>query len=232
MFKRSAPHRRFGLASAAFIAFVVLSTGAVSADTGPVGGTFTQSGKSADAGSGECVSNGDGTSTCSSLGVSVFAGKMSDTVSGVTHAKQVCVYRDQFTYDEATGDLVGEPVSEFGCEVDLPSGTLAFGRNLSTATLARTTVTVEQWICDELACEPVSSRDLTVVGTWTGSGPTTSSKYRSTFDDGTCRYAEAGKGSSREASFTGTIDGESLGVDAYATIRDGKSTFRSRCIEI
>lgn len=232
MLQRSTIRSRFGLAGAALIALLVLSTGAVSADTGPIGGTFTQNGKSADAGSGDCVSNGDGTVTCSGLGISVFLGKMSDSVSGVTHANQACAYTDRFTYSEATGEIVGEYISEYGCEVDLPSGQLAFGRNLSTATLKTTTVTLERWDCDELACELVSTRDVAVAGTWTGIGPTMTSKWRSTFDDGTCRYADAGKGSSREASFTGSIGGASLGPDTFASIRDGKSTFRSRCIEI
>jgi hypothetical protein len=144
----------------------------------------------------------------------------------------VCAYTDRFTYSEATGEIVGEYVSEYGCAVDLPSGRLTFGRNLSTATLKTTTVTLERWDCDDLSCELVSTRDVAVAGTWTGVGPTTTSKWRSTFDDGTCRYADAGKGSSREASFTGTIGGVSLGSDRHAAIQDGKSTFRSRCIEI
>ncbi len=157
---------------------------------------------------------------------------MSDNFSGVTHANQVCVYRERFTYSEDTGDLVGEPLSEFGCKIDLSSGTITFGRKLSTVTLAATTVTIEQMVCDDVSCEPGSSRDVTVVGTWTGVGATTSSKYRSSFDDGTCRYADSWKGSSRNASFVGTIDGVSLGAEGYAYIQEGKSTYRSRCSEI
>lgn len=231
--QRSTSRRRFGLASAAVIALLVLSTGSAAADTSPGGDArFSQTGKSADAGSGECISNGDGTTTCSFVGISVFAGKMSDSVSGVTHVNQVCVFSDSFTFSDETGELVGEPLVESGCEVDLPSGRLVFGAKLTTAKLAATTVSVQQFVCDEFSCEPGASRNVTVVGSWTGFGPTMSSKFRSTFDDGMCRYAESGKGSSREASFVGSVDGVSLGADTFASIGEGRFTFRSRCIEV
>jgi hypothetical protein len=116
VFQRSRPRFRSALTAAAVIALLVLSTGSAAAATPPPGGdaTFTQNGKSADASSGECASNGDGTSTCSDVGISVFAGKMSDNVSGVTHANQVCVFLDLSTIDDATKALVSEYVSENG----------------------------------------------------------------------------------------------------------------------
>lgn len=221
------------MASAAVIALLVLSTGSAAADTSPGGDArFSQNGKSAEASSGECTSNGDGTTTCSSVGISVFAGKMSDSISGVTHANQVCAFIDNVTFDDETGEPVGEPIFESGCEVDLPSGRLVFGTKLTTARLATTTVAVQQFVCDEFSCEAGASRNVTVVGTWTAFGPTMSSKFRSTFDDGTCRFAESGRGSNREASFVGSVDGVSLGADTFASINDGRFTFRSRCIEI
>ena len=233
MFHRSSPRFRIAGIAAAVLALLVLSAGSVAADTTPpADGRFTQNGTSADAYSSTCTSSGNDTTTCSEVGLSVFAGKMSDSVSGVTHASQVCAFIDNFTFDDETGELVGEPVFESGCEVDLPSGRLVFGAKLSTARLAATTVSVQQFVCDEFSCEPGASRDVTVVGTWTGFGPTMSSKFRSTFDDGTCRYAESGKGSSREASFVGSVDGVSLGADTFASIGDGRFTFRSRCIEV
>jgi hypothetical protein len=231
VFHRSTPRTRFGLMSAAIIALLVLSAGSVAADTGPGVGTFTQNGKSADTYAGDCDSNGDGTSTCWDAGLSVFAGKMSDSLSGVTHSNQVCAFVDSYTYDETTGDYVGDPTYESGCKVDLPSGTLTFGRNLSSATLATTTIAIQQYVCDEYSCEPGASRDVTIGGTWTGVGPTFSQKYRSASDDGTCRFNESGKGSSREASFSGTIAGRSL-EDVYGSISDGKFTYRSRCVEV
>jgi hypothetical protein len=232
VFQRPTHRFRSALTSAAVIALLVLSTGSAAAATGPgIDGTFTQNGTSAVAASSGCVSNVDGTSTCSDDWIEVFAGKMSDSLSGVTHVNQVCLFLNAVTFD-ATGVPVGEPVSESGCKVDLPSGTIGFGSKLTTVKLAPTVISLQRYVCvDKSTCEPVSSRDVTVGGTWTGVGPITFSKYRSVGDDGTCRYDEAGKGYTRGASFSGTIDGLSFGQD-YASITDGKSTYRSRCSEV
>lgn len=231
MFHRSMPRARLGLASAAVIALLVISAGSVAADTSPGPGTFTQNGKSADVYTGGCDSNGNGTSTCWDAGLSVFAGKMSDSFSGVSHANQVCVNVDSYVIDDVTGDFVGDPTFESGCKVDLPSGRLTFGRNLSSATLAPTTISIQKYVCDEYICTPGSSRDVTAGGTWTGVGPTYFQKYRTSSNDGTCRSNESGKGSMREASLTGTIAGHSL-VNSYGSISDGKFTYRSRCLEV
>lgn len=237
MIQRSAPHAqrtRVGLASAAVIALLVLTTGSVFADTTGPGGDaiFSQNGKSADVGAGTCVSNGDDTETCTNVGISVFAGRMSDSISGVTHANQVCASHETFTYSEATGEYLGEPVFEYGCQVDLPAGILSFGRKLSTVTLRATTVSIQQQVCGEFECVPGASRTVTVAGTWTGVGPIAFGKWRFDGDDGTCRYAESGKGYNREATFAGSLDGESFGADTVGYLTDGKSSFRSRCIEI
>jgi hypothetical protein len=231
VFHRSMPRSRYGLMSVAVIAILVLSAGSAAADTNPGLGTFTQNGKTADVYSGGCDSNGNGTSTCWDAGLSIFAGKMSDSFSGVSHANQVCANVDSYTVDDATGDYIGEPVFESGCTVDLPNGSLTFGRNLASATLATTTISIQQYVCDEYTCVPGSSRDVTVSGAWTGTGPTYFQKYRSSSDDGTCRFNDSGKGSFRDASFSGTIAGNSLD-DAYGSISDGKFTYRSRCSEV
>ena len=217
------------IAVAALLAF---SAGSVAADTAPgVGGTFTQNGTSADLFTSVCSPNGDDTTTCSEQGLSVFTGKMNESVSGARHGNQVCVYIGAFTYDDLTGEPVGDPVFESGCSVDLPAGTVTIGKNLSSVRLATTTVDVHDFICDEIACEPGPSRDVTVAGTWTGVGPIYTSKYRSTFDDGACRSHESGKGSNRAASFTGVIDGHGFGDDVQASIASGRFSYRSRCIE-
>jgi len=231
VFHRSSRRTRFGLLVPGVIALLVLSVGAVAADTSPGPGTFTQNGKSADSYTGGCDSNGDGTTTCWDAGLSVFAGKMSDSLSGVSHANQACANVDSYTVDDATGEYIGEPVFEYGCKVDLPNGSLTFGRNLASARLAATTISIEQYVCDEYTCVPGASRDVTVGGTWTGTGPTYFQKYRSTSDDGTCRFNDSGKGSFRDGSFSGTIAGHSI-ADAYGSISDGKFTYRSRCSEV
>jgi hypothetical protein len=233
VFHRSTSRARFGLVSAAVVALLVLSAGSVAADTTPGGsGTFTQNGTSADAFSGGCTPNGDATTTCWDAGLSVFVGKMSDSFSGVSHGNQVCANRSTYTIDDVTGDFVGQPVFESGCQVDVPNGTLTVGRNLTSLTLRVTTISLEQYVCDEYTCVPGSSRAVTVVGTWTGSGPTFSQKYRSASDDGTCRFNESGKGSSREATFVGSVAGQDIGTDGYASLSNGKFSYRSRCIEI
>jgi hypothetical protein len=231
MFHRSTSRSRFASAAAAGLVLLMLSVGSVAADTAPPGGgTFTQNGTSADVFGGRCIPNGDDTSTCSDLGLSVFVGKMSDSATRATHANQVCAHLGTYVVDDVTGDILGDPVFESGCEVDVPNGTLRIGKGLTSVSLSTTTIEVNEYICDELGCEPGPGRDVAVVGSWTGFGPTYSSKYRSSNDDETCRTNESGKGSSRAASFVGTIDGLS-GGDSYASISNGRFTFRSRCIE-
>jgi hypothetical protein len=234
MFQSSRSRTRIGFSIAAVIALLALSTGAVAADTtGPGGdGTWTQDGKGADAyGYGGCVVNQDATATCTDVGVSVFVGKMSSSLSGVTHGNQVCVSVDRYTYDTESGDLVNEVLGQ-GCDVDVPSGTITFASGLSSVTLSSRTISVEQTICDAQDCSAGSNRNVSVSGVWTAIGPTFVSKYRYSGDDGTCRFDESGKTSNRDATFAGTVDGVTADAESYGSIRDGKSTFRSRCIEV
>ena len=229
---RSARRLRSALTAAAIIALLALSTGSVAASTPGGDGTFTQNGKTADVSGGSCVSNGDATTTCTNVGLFTFTGKMSDSLSGVTHSNQVCVILDTYTIRDETGQLVGPYVSENGCRVDLPNGSLTFGSGLSAATLAPMAITIVQLSCtDKFDCTPGTSREITINGTWLGSGPVVTSKYRSSGSDGICRYAESSKGSSREASFTGMVDGSAI-EGAYASLRDSKTTYRSRCSEV
>ena len=229
-------HHRFriGLVTASVVGLLVVSTGSVLAEATPAPGgdaTFTQDGRSADAWSGVCSPNGDGTSTCSGQGLSIFVGKMSDSLSGLTHVNQACVSIETYTIDDATGEIVGDYLFESGCTVDLPSRAIQSSKKLTSVALARTTLTIGEQVCDHDSCEIVSERPVTVEGTWTASGPTFSSRYRSLYDDGTCRYAERSTRKWREATFAGTIDGATL-PETYATIADGKSKFRSRCDEV
>jgi type 1 fimbria pilin len=229
---RSRSRSRSGSILIAVLVLLMLSAGSVAADTAPGGGgTFTQNGTTGDVYTSSCTPNGDDTSTCEERGLSVFTGRMSESISGVSHRDQVCVYLSTYTADDRTGELVGDPVFESGCAVDVPSGTVTVGKNLTSIRLSATTVEVYQFVCDKVSCEPGPSRDVRVVGTWTGFGSIFASKYRSSSDDGLCRSHESGKGSSREASFAGNVDGDAFGDDAYASIASGKFTFRSRCIE-
>jgi hypothetical protein len=232
VFQRSSKRSRLGLASAAVVALLVLSASSVAADTTPGGdGTFSQTGTSAEAYSGECSSNGDDTTTCSETGLNAFVGKMTDSVTHTSHTNQLCAYLATYTYDDATGDVVGSPVFEQGCAVDLPSSAIQIGSGLSSVSVRPTTISVEEQVCDEYECVPVSSRTISVDATWTGIGPVFTSKTRNSGDDGTCRYSDSGKGSSREATIVGSVDGQGFGADGFAYLSSGKFTFRSRCSE-
>jgi hypothetical protein len=210
---------------------LAISAGSVAADTTPaIGGTFTQHGTSADVFSSTCRPGPADTTACIEQGISAFTGKMTESVSGTRFRNQICVHRATFAYDEA-GDLVGEPVFEFGCVVDRPAGTLTIGKNLSSVTLATTTIEVSELVCDEFACAPGPSRGVTVRGTWTGVGSITVSRSHSSFDDGTCRSSDSSKGSFRSASFEGTLDGLAIGDDVQAGIAGGRFSYRTRCVE-
>jgi hypothetical protein len=215
----------------AAIALLAISAGSVAADTTPaIGGTFTQHGTSADVFASTCEPGAADTTTCIEQGISAFTGKMTESVSGTRFRNQICVHRATYSYD-GTGELVGEPTFEFGCVVDRPAGVVTIGKDLSSVTLATTTIEVSELVCDEFACEPGPSRDVTVRGTWTGVGPITASRSHSSFDDGTCRSRDSGKGSYRSASFVGTLDGQEVGDDPQAWITSGRFSYRTRCLE-
>lgn len=221
---------RLGLATTAIAALLAFSAGSVAAGTGGVDGTTSSNGKSADVNTFDCASNGDGTTTCTGFSLGIFAGKMTDNVTGVTHSNQVCVYLDSATYDDETGESIGTPKTESGCAVDLPNDTIKFGSNLSSATLAAVAVSIQQFDCsDKTDCVPGPIRTVAVAGSWVGVGTISSIKYRSTSGDGTCRETDSGKGTGRPADFSGTIDGVTAGVNGYASMSDGKFTYRSRC---
>ena len=225
---------RVGLASATMLVLVAVSSAPVAADTGPVGdGTFTQNGTNAYVSSGDCTSNENGTTTCSQTELSVFVGKMSDTVSGVTHSRQVCFYTAVVTYDDETGEYVDGFGYEAGCVEDVSSKSLVVGAKLSSVALASTKISIQRFTCADKGeeCEAGAIRDVTVSGTWTGLGPVYSSKDRSTGDDGYCRYSSSFSGSNREATFAGNVDAQAV-TNADTWLQNGKMTFRSRCVEV
>src|SRR6476661_1278354 len=171
---------RAAAAMAAVVGLLAVSVGPVAADTTPGGdGSYSQNGSTAELYASSCTDNGDDTFTCSEQQIGIFAGKMTDSVSGVTHSSQACATVGTYTIDVNTKEYVGEPIFERGCRADLPTGVIHFGSKLSGATLAATTITLEQWTCDEYDCYPGASRDVVVAATWTGVGSISSGKYRS-----------------------------------------------------
>ena len=224
---------RLAAATAAAVGMIATSVGAVAADTTPPGdASYSQNGHSAELYGETCTSNGDDTVSCLGHGLSVFTGKMTDSVTGVTHASQVCASLSSYTYSELTGEYVGLPTFEAGCRVDVPAGTIRIDAKLKSATLAPIHLTVQDEACDKFGCDPGAGRDIVVSASWTGFGPLTSSKGRGSSNDGTCRTSESFKGSSRQATVSGSLDGQPLGGDDYADISSGKSTFRSSCQEV
>lgn len=224
--------RRASAVAAAAIGLLVLSALPAAAATPPTGDKgYSQNGSTAEANSTACTEHGDNTVTCTDESIGAFVGKMTDSFSGVTHLNQVCVSIGTYTFDETTGEYIGEPVFERGCATDLPGGTIRIDSKLAWATLAPTTLTIEQLICSKESCEPGPSRVVAVSGSWLGTGLVASSKDRSTFDDGTCRFNFANKSSGREASFAGTLGDETFDSPDLGFLSSGRETFRSRCSE-
>ena len=217
----------------AVVGMIAVSAGPVAADTTPPGdATYTQNGSVARVDLGTCLFTTEDVISCTTSFVEIFNGKLSDDISGVTHANQLCVDIARYAFSSSTGEFVGEPTFEHGCAVDLPSGVIRFDSKLAWATLASTTVTVEQLICDKIECVPGPSREITVAGTWNGIGPIMTSKSKSTFDDGQCRYNYSAKASERLASFNGSITGMELEGNYEGWLLTGRFSFRSRCIEV
>jgi hypothetical protein len=157
---------------------------------------------------------------------------MTDTATGVTHVNQVCASIMTATYSDETGEFVGNPSFYQGCRVDLPTGALKVDAKLNWATLAATTVTLEDQGCEKTGCEPGTARDVVLVATWTGFGPLDSSKYHGSSNGGGCRSHETFKGSARAAEVTGSLGGEPLAGDRFGYLSMGKHTFRSSCTEV
>jgi hypothetical protein len=231
---RSSSGLRLAVLTAAVLSLVVLSAGPVAADTTPApDATFSQNGSNAEMYAASCTDNGDDTLTCVEHRIGIFAGKMTDDVSGVTRASQVCAAISSYTFSLITKEYIGAPIFERGCRADLPSGAIRFGTKLTGAALSATHLTVEQWTCDEEECQPGASRDVVVAATWTGIGPIQASKSRSSGGDGTCRYSDWSKGSGRNAAVQASFDGLAVGGgdDTGAYLSTGRYGFRSRCSE-
>src|SRR5215210_142089 len=110
---------------------IAASAGPVAADTTPPGdATFSQNGSSAELYAADCATDAD-TTTCSDESIYIFVGKMTDTLTGVTHASQVCVGLSTYSYSESNGEYIGNPSFEQGCRVDLPTGAIKIDSKLN-----------------------------------------------------------------------------------------------------
>jgi hypothetical protein len=222
------PRRVVGGFAAALV-LLALAAAPVAADTGPPAesSTFSQSGLSADASTGDCVDNGDATTTCSGMGIFLFAGKTRTGGEGASRGTELCAFVYTDTFVTATGEPI-EFSGDDGCTTELGPGSV-IAKDLSTAAVSATTVSMQGQTCDEFGCEPTGApRDIVVEGTWTAVGPVFRYSSRSSFDDGVCVGRDRSSGYSREATFSGTFDGQPL-EPASTSISSGKFSFSVRC---
>jgi hypothetical protein len=220
------PKTRMG-ALVALTAAVIFSLSAAGAAEARDSFSFSSKGVSVDSFWESCTTE-RGQTTCTFTSLYAFQGTERSSETGTMRGTTVCFYTETFSYRDRPGRPGGESTFESGCST-APSGTLSVSNDLTSATLATSTVTISTYDCTEEDCVPVSSRDVTVSGSWTGSGPVVSFSDRSRFDDGTCVYTFSGKGQSRDAVATATVDGAPLGESTYAAIFSGMFTERVVC---
>jgi hypothetical protein len=175
-----------------------------------------------------------GLQTCSFVSVQVFDGKTrfrEGSGQPITAGSLACVnlFSAVFT---AEGEFV-EPLSdESGCDENLDEGALTVADDLSSVTLA-TTIAVDEFVCDEVSCEPVGDpRDVVVDVTWTAVSEAVAFRERnvshSSIDGQKCTFMFSGSGERADATATGTVDGIALG-EAGAQISRGRQSFSERC---
>jgi hypothetical protein len=99
---------------------------------------------------------------------------------------------------------------ETGCAPIAASSFSIETKGLGTAALSPTEITVQGFTCDASGCNPTGTRTALVSASYTGVGElaTYRSNSKSTF--GGCTMYFVGKGSSRQAAATLTIDGRSF----------------------
>ena len=99
---------------------------------------------------------------------------------------------------------------ETGC-APIAESALSFDtRGLSSAALSSTEITVQAFTCDASGCSPTGTRTALVSATYTGIGELDTFRSNSKSSFRGCTMYFVGKGSSREAAATLTIDGRSL----------------------
>jgi len=201
------------------------------ADTGPASEVFkfSSNGYSASADEGQCTAEGD-IVTCTFTFISVFSGNRREQGSGAIHGTEVCYSTGTDVFNQVTGEGISS-IQENGCTQDPGEGTV-IERDLSAATIAPTTITLETFSCDEIECGPTGeTRDVTVEGTFTATSAAFRSSNRNVFDDGICVFRDSSRGTSRGAMFSGTVDGQplELGENGFAQIMQGTFSFSQKC---
>ena len=237
--------RKVLLAAAAAVVLSTPSTGAAAAGDGF---SYTERGLSASAYWESCTADSPrkGTTTCTFTDLFVFQGRERSSGSGPTKGTRVCVFTDTYSYstrpDGGGGPEAGKVPGDGDYSYDYESGcasvsssAFSVARDLATASLAPTTVTLTAYSCtydpttDTETCDVTGTRDVTVSAEWTAFGELASFSERFKYRLGNCTETYSAKGQRREAVATGTLDGVSLGESLYADIGSGSFTFRSTC---
>ena len=125
------------------------------ADTGPAPTEvfkFSNSGFTAFADAGTCSDPVDDIVTCSSRNISLVSGKSREQGSGAIHATEVCYGTFTDVFNQETGETLSF-TGESGCTMDLGEGSV-IERDLSSATIAPATITLEAIVCDPNAPRP------------------------------------------------------------------------------
>ncbi len=225
----------YSMLIALMVAAMALSllAGAAHAASPSGGGTdsfsYTMDGTSAYTSSYECTTS-KGITTCTGTDLYVFDGTVRDSEVGRESGTRVCasVYTESYS-----GRRYISSTYESGCTM-ASSGSFTVAKDLSSATLAPTTVTLETVDCTydeatgEETCVVTSSRDVVVSAEFTGVGPLYSSSNRGKFSDGTCTETYSSRGTSRDAEATFTVDGKSYSGQ-WGYLESGRFSFKVSC---
>lgn len=132
---------------------------------------------------------------------------------------RVCL--DIYTYDPSVG-LLGY---ETGC-APVPEGRFNYDtKSLSGASVSATTISLQEFVCGAGPCQPSgrADRNTVVAATFTGIGPVNTFRANSKSTFGNCTMYFVGKGSSREAVASVTIDGQPLDPPGFLSTSSQKS---------
>lgn len=184
--------RTLGAVAAGTLAFAMLGGSALAAP--PVREHIA----SRSAGAGNLVCNGP---ECTATSVFVF-------VNSPDGPSQACLDISRYETVGTSFILLG---FETGC-ADLAEGSFSIDtRTLSGAALSPTEITVQAYECDATSCNPTGSpRTALVSATYTGVGDVSTFRSNSKSTFGGCTMYFGGKGSSRNATATLTVDGRSF----------------------
>jgi hypothetical protein len=178
--------------AATAVAFALLGTSALAAP--PIVRDHTAS-AGAGAGNNVCVGT-----VCTAT--SVFA-----IVNEPDGSTQACLDITRYEQVETSFVVLGY---ETGCAPIAASSLSIDTKSLGSAALLPTEITVQAFTCDATGCTPTGTRTALVGANYTGVGEldTYRSNSKSTF--GGCTMYFVGKGSSREATATLTVDNRTL----------------------